>query len=108
MLAGGEPGAAEAYEATRIAYELGKTVRAMREVGIVNAVTGRGRHTSTSAYLLALPDDDRVARLVARHQEFGRSDDDARQRALGSDQANADLVADTARFADRVLKNWAD
>jgi len=26
-----------------------------REVGDVNAVTGRGRHTSTSAYLLALP-----------------------------------------------------
>ncbi|MBS45902.1 MAG: ribosome small subunit-dependent GTPase A [Nocardioides sp.] len=26
-----------------------------REVGHVNAVTGRGRHTSTSAYLLALP-----------------------------------------------------
>lgn len=26
-----------------------------REVGAVNAVTGRGRHTSTSAYLLALP-----------------------------------------------------
>jgi len=25
-----EPGAAEAYEATRIAYELGKTVRTMR------------------------------------------------------------------------------
>ncbi len=31
---------------------------AMREVGIVNAVTGRGRHTSTSAYMLALPGDD--------------------------------------------------
>jgi ribosome biogenesis GTPase len=28
-----------------------------RLVGHVNAVTGRGRHTSTSAYLLALPDD---------------------------------------------------
>jgi len=27
-----------------------------REVGIVNAVTGRGRHTSTSAFMLALPD----------------------------------------------------
>ena len=28
-----------------------------REVGHVNAVTGRGRHTSTSAYMLALPDE---------------------------------------------------
>jgi ribosome biogenesis GTPase / thiamine phosphate phosphatase len=31
---------------------------AMRDVGIVNAVTGRGRHTSTSAFMLALPDGD--------------------------------------------------
>ncbi|WP_193611918.1 ribosome small subunit-dependent GTPase A [Nocardioides lijunqiniae] len=31
---------------------------AHRDVGIVNAVTGRGRHTSTSAYMLPLPDDD--------------------------------------------------
>jgi ribosome biogenesis GTPase len=30
---------------------------AHRDVGIVNAVTGRGRHTSTSAYMLPLPDD---------------------------------------------------
>jgi ribosome biogenesis GTPase len=29
-----------------------------REVGIVNAVTGRGRHTSTSAYMLPLPGND--------------------------------------------------
>ncbi|GAA2154436.1 ribosome small subunit-dependent GTPase A [Nocardioides koreensis] len=27
-----------------------------RDVGIVNAVTGRGRHTSTSAFMLALPE----------------------------------------------------
>jgi ribosome biogenesis GTPase len=31
---------------------------AHRDVGIVNAVTGRGRHTSTSAYMLALPPTD--------------------------------------------------
>lgn len=31
---------------------------AQRDVGVVNAVTGRGRHTSTSAYMLALPGDD--------------------------------------------------
>lgn len=29
---------------------------ARREVGLVNAVTGRGRHTSTSAYMLPLPE----------------------------------------------------
>jgi ribosome biogenesis GTPase / thiamine phosphate phosphatase len=29
---------------------------AHRDVGVVNAVTGRGRHTSTSAFMLALPD----------------------------------------------------
>lgn len=29
---------------------------AHRDVGIVNAVTGRGRHTSTSAFMLALPE----------------------------------------------------
>jgi ribosome biogenesis GTPase len=31
---------------------------AYRDVGVVNAVTGRGRHTSTSAFMLALPDSD--------------------------------------------------
>lgn len=32
-----EPGAAEAYEAARLAYELGRTVRQMREARAVNA-----------------------------------------------------------------------
>ena len=31
---------------------------ARRETGVVNAVTGRGRHTSTSAVMLRLPDGD--------------------------------------------------
>ena len=29
-----------------------------REVGVVNSVTGRGRHTSTSAFMLALPREE--------------------------------------------------
>jgi ribosome biogenesis GTPase / thiamine phosphate phosphatase len=39
---------------------------AHREVGIVNAVTGRGRHTSTSAFMLALPalDGARVGWII--------------------------------------------
>ena len=35
-----------------------------RDVGVVNAVTGRGRHTSTSAYLLALPGDDDAGWII--------------------------------------------
>ena len=31
---------------------------ALRATGVVNDVTGRGRHTSSSAVALALPDDD--------------------------------------------------
>ncbi len=38
-----------------------------REIGHVNAVTGRGRHTSTSAIMLALPDARRTAGLDRRH-----------------------------------------
>jgi ribosome biogenesis GTPase / thiamine phosphate phosphatase len=37
---------------------------AHRDVGVVNAVTGRGRHTSTSAYLLALPGDDDAGWII--------------------------------------------
>ena len=33
---------------------------ANREVGVVNAVTGRGRHTSTSAWMLALPEGGHI------------------------------------------------
>jgi pantothenate kinase len=54
-------------------------------------------------WFLAPTEDERVSRLVARHREFGRTDEQARARALGSDQANAELVAKTARFADRVI-----
>jgi pantothenate kinase len=59
-------------------------------------------------WFLAPPEDERMARLVARHQRFGRSEEEAKARALGSDQANAGLIAGTARYADRILAGWLD
>lgn len=57
-------------------------------------------------WFLSPPEEDRVAKLVERHQRFGRTAAQARARALGSDQRNAELIAATARHADRILTGW--
>ena len=46
----------------------------------------------------------RLARLIARHERFGKSAADARAWALGSDEVNARLVEAGARRADEVLR----
>ncbi|MDZ7918244.1 MAG: nucleoside/nucleotide kinase family protein [Rhodococcus sp. (in: high G+C Gram-positive bacteria)] len=43
-------------------------------------------------------------RLVARHEAYGKSHEDAEVWALGSDERNAELIGSTARLADRVLR----
>lgn len=48
-------------------------------------------------------DDIRVSRLIARHVRFGRDPDAARRHALGSDQANAWLIASTRDDADVIV-----
>lgn len=55
------------------------------------------------AWFLSPDEHDRIERLVTRHRRYGRSLVDARRRALGSDQRNADLIAPTAQRADLVL-----
>jgi pantothenate kinase len=46
------------------------------------------------------PDDAiRVSWLVARHMAYGRDKTEARRRALGSDQRNAEVIAATRRRA---------
>ncbi|WP_026453237.1 nucleoside/nucleotide kinase family protein [Saccharomonospora iraqiensis] len=51
------------------------------------------------------PDEDaRIARLVTRHRRYGRSLVEAQQRARGSDQRNADLIARTADRADLIVR----
>ncbi|MEU3979277.1 nucleoside/nucleotide kinase family protein [Streptomyces sp. NPDC026672] len=50
-----------------------------------------------------LDDEERVRRLVARHEEFGKDHDAAVAWVLGTDQRNADLVATTRARADLVV-----
>lgn len=63
----------------------------------------RVRGLLTEAWFVALDDSVRVKRLIARHMEFGRDPEAARAHALGSDQANADVIEATAHRADLVV-----
>lgn len=54
---------------------------------------------------LSCADDERGRRLVARHQEFGRSAEEAAEFVARSDQANAALIADDRHRADFVLES---
>ncbi|MFD8913186.1 nucleoside/nucleotide kinase family protein [Streptomyces sp. NPDC059575] len=50
---------------------------------------------------------ERVRRLVARHEEFGKPHADAMAWVLGPDQRNADLIATTRDAADLVVPRTA-
>ncbi len=52
-------------------------------------------------------DEVRIARLVARHVEFGKSPDAAAEWVATSDEKNADLVSASSARADRVVVNAA-
>lgn len=55
-------------------------------------------------WFLAPDEAVRIARLVERHRRHGRSEAEARERAHGSDQANAVRIQATADRADVVLR----
>ena len=63
----------------------------------------RVRPLLDDVWFLAPDEPIRIARLVARHEAFGRSAGQARDRALGSDQANAIRVNATSGRADLVI-----
>ena len=51
------------------------------------------------------PDEEqRIARLIARHVQFGKSPDDAREWTMRSDQDNAELVQGSRNNADLVVR----
>lgn len=59
-------------------------------------------------WLLQTPEEVRLARLVARHRDFGKSADEALAWATGSDAANAALVAASAGNADVLVRLEGD
>ena len=50
------------------------------------------------------PEPERLARLIARHEAYGKPPAQARAWALGSDQVNARLIATTMPRADLVVR----
>ncbi|WP_435120530.1 nucleoside/nucleotide kinase family protein [Micromonospora tulbaghiae] len=55
-------------------------------------------------WFLDLDADLRLRRLTARHEAYGKSPEQARAWALGSDEENARRVAGTAEYADLVVR----
>ncbi|MBN6035815.1 nucleoside/nucleotide kinase family protein [Amycolatopsis sp. 195334CR] len=58
-------------------------------------------------WFLRPDENDRIERLVSRHRHYGRSLVEAQQRARGSDQRNADLIATTASRADLIVEDMS-
>ncbi|MDO9377270.1 MAG: nucleoside/nucleotide kinase family protein [Nocardioidaceae bacterium] len=61
------------------------------------------RDAMTEVWFCDTAEDRRLAQLVARHAEFGKSTDEARHWSFGPDQHNADLVGPTRVRADLVV-----
>ena len=62
-----------------------------------------GRTLLDECWYIDLADDVRHERLEARHQRFGRTPEEAHERAYGSDEVNARLIAATKPNADAVI-----
>ncbi|WBQ07123.1 nucleoside/nucleotide kinase family protein [Kribbella sp. CA-293567] len=62
-----------------------------------------GRALLDECWYIELDDELRHERLVARHQLFGRSPEQAHERAFGSDEDNALLIAATKPAADAIV-----
>jgi pantothenate kinase len=67
----------------------------------------RARRAMAAVWFVACDETTRIERLVARHIEFGKTPDEAREWVATTDQLNAELVANTVANADRVIDNSA-
>ncbi|MER6711051.1 nucleoside/nucleotide kinase family protein [Streptomyces sp. NPDC000877] len=67
----------------------------------------RVRSRLDEVWFCELPEGERVRRLVARHEQFGKSHREAVEWVLRSDERNAELVAATRDRADLVVPGQA-
>ncbi len=63
----------------------------------------RVRQQLDEVWFCGLDERERLRRLTARHEEFGKDHEEAVAWALGTDQHNADLVAATRDRADLIV-----
>ena len=62
------------------------------------------RSAIDEVWFLAPDNEVRHTRLLSRHEAYGRSPEEARFWALGSDERNAELIESTAGRADRIVR----
>ena len=62
------------------------------------------RELLDESWYLEIPDSIRHARLIARHEFYGRDRKAAEEWALGTDERNAKIIGETAKFADRIVR----
>ncbi|MGW4349496.1 nucleoside/nucleotide kinase family protein [Streptomyces sp. NPDC004690] len=67
----------------------------------------RVRAELDEVWFCELDEAERVRRLVARHEEFGKGHDEAVAWVLGTDRRNADLVSATRDRADLIVPDPA-
>ena len=61
------------------------------------------RHDLDEVWFLDTPEEIRMRQLVARHVAYGKSEQDARAWASGTDQRNAEQIEATRRSADLIV-----
>lgn len=64
----------------------------------------QARAVIDETWFLAPSEAQRLKQLIERHERFGRSPEEARERSLGSDQRNAEMITATAGHADLVVR----
>lgn len=65
------------------------------------------REVLDESWMITLNGDVRRARLIARHQHFGRDQQAAEARAFGSDEQNAQLVGQASSDPDVMITHLA-